>query len=61
MYSQEIKELLDLKNSILEVKEYLNVINTSPQINCIKYNCYDDNFYLFTDDNYKFKVKIKTK
>lgn len=57
MYSEEIKQLLQLKNELITVKEYLNIITTSPQINCIKY--YDNNFYLFTDDNYKFKLKIK--
>lgn len=57
MYSHEIEELLKLKNNILTVQEYCNIIATSPQINYIIYK--DDLFHINTSDNYKFKIKVR--
>lgn len=57
MYSHEIQQLLELKNYVLELKEYIEVIRTSPQIDHIKY---EDNHFLFdTTDNFHLKFKIK--
>ena len=57
MYSHEIQQLLELKNYVLELKEYIEVIRTSPQIDHIKY---EDNQFLFdTTDNFHLKFKIK--
>lgn len=58
MYSHEIEQLLKLKNYILSVKEYLNVCNSS-QITHIKYDPFEDVFYISTEDKYNFKFKIK--
>ena len=44
MYSHEIQQLLELKNYVLELKEYIEVIRTSPQIDHIKY---EDNHFIF--------------
>ena len=57
MYSEEIKELLRLRNNLVSIKEYLKIIE-SPQIDHIKF---DENglFYLWTNDNYKFCLKIR--
>lgn len=59
MNSNEIEELLKLKNDILEVKDYIDIITTSPQIIRINYNHDENSFDLLTSDNYKFKIKIK--
>lgn len=57
MYSHEIQQLLELKNYVLELKEYIEVIRTSPQIDHIKY---EDNQFIFdTTDNFHLKFKIK--
>ena len=56
MYSHEIQELLRIKNNLISVKEYLEIIK-SPQINQIKFD--NEQFYLWTDDNYKFTLKIE--
>lgn len=63
MYSHEIKQLLELKNYLLDRKEANKILNikNSPQINHVKYNTYDDNFEMWTSDNYYFKFKIKRK
>ena len=61
MYSHEIKQLLELKNYLLDRKEANKILNVkdSPQINHVKYNTYDDNFEMWTSDNYYFKFKVK--
>lgn len=59
MYSEEIKQLLEYKKYILNLKEYSKIIDTSPQINFIKYDPYDDTFNVGTDDRYNFKFKLK--
>lgn len=59
MYSHEIKQLLELKNYLLDRQETNKVLNVkdSPQINHIKYE--NDEFEMWTSDNYYFKFKIK--
>ena len=63
MYSHEIKQLLELKNYLLDRKETNKILNVkdSPQINHVKYNTYDDYFEMWTSDNYYFKFKVKRK
>lgn len=61
MYSYEIQQLMELKQYVLEAKEYLNILNTSPQINNVSYNAYSDLFHIGTDDrcSWDFKVYLK--
>ena len=59
MYSYEIQNLMELRNYLLTVKEYLYICQTSPQIREVSYNPFEDNFYINTDDRYKFKFKVK--
>lgn len=59
MYSQEIEELFKLRNYLISVKEYLRILETSPQINHIKYNPFNDYFDIWTDDRYYFKTKVR--
>jgi hypothetical protein len=61
MYSHEIEELLRVKNYLLNRKEYNRIsdLKNNPQINHIKYDTFNDNFEIDTNDNYHFKVKIK--
>lgn len=57
MYSHEIEELIELKNNLLEIKDYVKIIKTSPQIDHVQYK--KDHFELNTTDGYNFKFKIK--
>lgn len=59
MYSHEIERLLKIKQYILSYNDYADIITTSPQINNIKYEPYDDTFNIKTDDRYDFKFKVK--
>ena len=56
MYSYEIEKLLKLKNGLVTLKDYLEIIK-SPQIDHIKYE--NDTFFLWSNDGYSFKMKIK--
>lgn len=63
MYSHEIKQLLELKNYLLDRKEANKILNIkdSPQINHVKYNQDTTDFEMWTSDNYYFKFKVKRK
>lgn len=56
MYSYEIENLLKLKNYLVSVHEYLEIVK-SPQIDHIKYE--NDAFNIWTNDNYNFILKIR--
>ena len=59
MYSWEIQKLMELKNYLISVKEYLQICDTSPQIREVKYDPYNDNFMIDTKDEYKFYFKVR--
>ena len=56
MYSNEIEKLLKLRNYLISIQEYLEIIK-SPQIDHIKYE--NDTFYIWTTDGYNFTLKIR--
>lgn len=63
MYSNEIEELLKLRNNLVSIKEYIEIsikeyieICNSPQIDHIKYD--NGLFHMWTNDNYKFVLRI---
>jgi hypothetical protein len=56
MNSYEIEKLLELKNNLVTLNEYIKICN-SPQINHILYK--DDIFHIWTNDNFKFELKIQ--
>lgn len=56
MYSYEIEKLLELKNNLVGIKEYLQIIK-SPQIDHVLYK--GQQFHIYTTDGYKFKLQIR--
>ena len=56
MYSEEIKELLRIRNNLVSLQEY-KWISLSPQVVHIKYE--NDSFYIKTSDNYEFTLKLR--
>lgn len=56
MYSNEIEKLLKLRNYLVSVQEYLEIIK-SPQIDHIKYE--NEVFKIWTTDGYNFTLKIR--
>ena len=57
MYSHEVEELLRVRNYLITYKEFIQITKSSPQINHIKYNPFEDNIEMWTTDNYKFVLK----
>ena len=58
MYSWEIQQLMEMRNYLISVEEYLSICETSPQIIEVKYDPYQDNFMINTNDNYKVYFKV---
>lgn len=56
MYSWEIEQLLKIRNNLVSIREYMDICS-SPQVNHIFYE--NDEFTIWTTDNYKFVLKIK--
>ena len=57
MYSNEILELLRLRNYLVSVEEYIKLISSN-QVNYVKYNPFEDKFYVSTNDNYNFEFRV---
>ena len=61
MYSYEIEKLLKIRNYLLSIEEYNNIVNNSSQIDHVKYNPEENIFTIWTNDDYTFTFKIKFK
>jgi len=59
MYSWEIDQLLKLRNYLLDAEEYLKICSESPQITRVKYDPFNNTFYIETSDDYKWTFKVK--
>lgn len=57
MYSWEIEKYLSKRNKELTPKEFIDVINTSPQVNEVLYKP-ENNFRIKTDENISWDVKL---
>ena len=58
MYSWEIQQLMEIKNYLLLVEEYLFILETSPQIERCTYKG-DDNYYISTTDDYNWNFRVR--
>lgn len=56
MYSEEIKRLIEQRNYLISIKEYIEIIR-SPQVDHVTYK--NQQFILWTNDGYQFKLQIK--
>lgn len=56
MYSHEIEKLLKLRQNLVSIQEYLEIIK-SPQIDHIKYE--NDTFFVWSNDGHSFTLKIR--
>ena len=61
MYSHEIDRLIKIRQNIISCAEYFEILSTSPQINYVKYDPFENNFKIKTEDKYEFKIKVKQK
>ena len=58
MTTDKIKELLELKDYLLTVKEYMLIIQTSPQIRYMNYDIEKDIFEFSTDEGKSFELRV---
>lgn len=56
MYSHEIEKLLELRNNLVSIKEYIEIIR-SPQVDHVEYK--GQAFRIYTTDGYQFKLQIR--
>lgn len=61
MYSYEIEKLLKIRNYLLSIEEYNNIVSNSSQIDHVKYTPEENIFTIWTNDDYTFTFKIKFK
>lgn len=59
MYSWEIQQLMELRNYLLEIKDYVDITSTSPQIYLMCYDYSTDKYYWKTNDNYEWSFKVR--
>lgn len=58
MTTDKIKELLELKDYLLTVKEYMLIFQTSPQIRYMNYGKEKDTFEFLTDEGEYFELRV---
>lgn len=51
MYSHEIDQTLKSHNYTIDSDTYLHICNSSSQITHVKYDSYNENFQIWTNDN----------
>lgn len=61
MYSWEIDQKMKEYDYNIPSFLYIDIISNSPQIRHIKYNPYDNDFEIWTDDSGYWKFKVYTK
>lgn len=59
MYSSEIEQTLKSQDYNIDSKTYLYICQLSPQISRIKYDSFENNFNIWTNDNYHWTFKVK--
>lgn len=61
MYSYEIDNYLRNRNWNITISEYLEICNLdmNPQISQIKYNPFQNNFTIWTNDNWNWTFTVK--
>ncbi len=61
MYSYEIEQILKSHNYYINSDIYLHICNTSPQISRVTFEPYEYNFNIWTNDNYHWTFKVKSR
>jgi len=61
MYSYEIDQIIKSKNYHINPETYFQICNTSPQILRVKYDPFDNQYKIWTDDSYYWKFNIYRK
>lgn len=59
MYSHEIDKKLKSENYYIDSDAYENICFTSPQISRVKYDPFNNDYNIWTNDNWHWAFKIK--
>lgn len=59
MYSYEIEDKLKSQNYNIDSDTYIHIFKTSPQIIRAKYNPFEENFDIWTNDNYHWAFRVR--
>lgn len=59
MYSYEINDKLKSENYNINPDTYIHICKTSPQILRVNYEPFDENFSIWTNDNYCWTFRVR--
>ena len=59
MYSYEIDQVIKSQNYNMDSKTYLHICKSSSQIVHVKYEPFENNFNIWTNDNYHWTFKVR--
>lgn len=59
MYSYEIDQTIKTQDYNIDSKTYIYICQSSPQILRVKYDPFENNFNIWTNDNYHWTFKVK--
>lgn len=58
MYSYEIDQMFKSKNYNIDSDTYMHICGCSPQISTIIHEPYNDDYEIWTNDNFYWKFKV---
>lgn len=61
MFSWEIQQKLESNNWDIDSTTYIDICHTSPQIEKVKYNSYENCFEAWSNDGYYWKFTVHRK
>lgn len=61
IYSYEISQILSENNYNIDSETYLHICSTSPQLTCVKYNAWSDDFEMLDRENNYWKFTVYRK
>lgn len=59
MYSHEIDQTLKAENYDIDSRTYIHICQSSPQITHVKYEPFDNDFNIWTNDNYHWTFRVR--
>ena len=61
MYSSEIDQIIEPQYYNIDSETYIDICNTSPQISRVKYDPYNNEYEIWTNDNFYWKINVYRK
>ncbi len=61
MYSSEIDQIIESQYYNIDSETYIDICNTSPQISRVKYDPYNNEYEIWTNDNFYWKINVYRK